>query len=57
MSVGAQETLERIKTLVDAGDAAALVQLQEDSDKAVRKAVRKGIHRLRSRESRFPKLA
>lgn len=50
----AKEVLEKIPGLVEKKDAAALVGLAAHEDKAVRKAVRKALHTLRSRGVAIP---
>ncbi|MCB9568470.1 MAG: hypothetical protein H6710_14865 [Myxococcales bacterium] len=54
MAASAQEVLSQIPSLVQQQDAAALVGLTEHDDKAVRKAVRKAIHVLRTRGVEIP---
>lgn len=48
------QILESIPKLVQAKDAATLVGLQDHSDKKVRKAARKAIHKLRTRGVEIP---
>jgi hypothetical protein len=50
----AKKVLEKIPTLVEGKDAAALVALRDHDDKAVRKAVRKALHTLRSKGVAIP---
>ena len=54
MTTSAQQVLEQIPHLISAKDAAALAALAEHDDKAVRKAVRKALHTLRSRGVAIP---
>jgi hypothetical protein len=53
----ATDILQSIPSLVAAKDAAALVALEDHSDKEIRKAARKGIHTLRSRGVAIPTAA
>lgn len=48
------DTLQSIPSLLAAKDAAALVALEDHSDKQIRKAARKAIHTLRSRGVEIP---
>ncbi len=57
MADSPKQILESIPNLVKAQDAAALVTLQDHSDKKVRKAARKAIHKLRSRGVEIPDAA
>jgi len=50
----ATDILQSIPSLVAAQDAAALVALEDHSDKQIRKAARKGVHTLRSRGVTIP---
>ena len=50
----ATDILQSIPSLVAAKDAAALVALENHSDKEIRKAARKGVHTLRSRGVTIP---
>jgi hypothetical protein len=52
--MAAKEVLDKIPGLVKSKDAAALVALRDHDDKAVRKAVRKALHTLRSKGVAIP---
>lgn len=52
--MAADELLASIPKLLDARDAAGLVELEDHADKKVRKAARKAIHQLRSRGVSIP---
>lgn len=52
--MAADELLASIPKLLDAKDAAALVELEDHADKKVRKAARKAVHQLRSRGVEIP---
>lgn len=52
--MAAEDLLASIPKLLDARDAAALVELEDHADKKVRKAARKAIHQLRSRGVEIP---
>ncbi len=52
--MAADELLASIPKLLDARDAAALVELEDHADKKVRKAARKAVHQLRSRGVEIP---
>ncbi len=54
MAASAQEVLAQIPDLVRQRDAAALVGLADSDDKAVRKAVRKAIHVLKTKGVEIP---
>jgi hypothetical protein len=52
--VAGKDVLEKIPGLVQKKDAAALVGLRDHEDKAVRKAVRKALHLLKSKGVEIP---
>jgi len=54
MPDSAEQVLKTIPSLIEGRDAVALVGLQDHPDRAVRKAVRKAIHRLRSAGVEIP---